>query len=331
MARIGTRRATLGLESLRWQAVVGTLQVSSGALQAATIGDWGVDIVGNGEFTTDTTGWAGVRSTISRVDSGADPGASSGGADVYALKVVADTDSGSTSYAAQNAGQTSLVGGYYRTAMRAYIKSSNGSKVITLSGPHYVASYCSTTDAWTACTNTGVAIAAARPRLDIATTGKAIGDTIYLDAIHCLRQNSVSLLRGWVSPDFEATLAHISPASAVTPFGFICRYTDSLNYWEVRILPNTAGNDLQIVQVTAGVGTVRAEADIDWTAGETDYIKITAKAGTISADHMKHGESSYSTGTSYASATQGQTSAQLGVMFYATGVSRLGSLVLKRA
>lgn len=330
MARIGTRRATLGLESLRWQAVVGTLQVSGGALQAATMGDWGADIITNKEFTSDASGWDGTRMTLSQVDSTADPGASSGGADAYALKAVATTDSASSSYFTQSTG-TIFKRASYRVAARVYIKSANGSKTVTLIGPLSVTSFCTTTDAWTACEATNQSGGTTLPRFGFAQSGKAVGDTAYFDAVHCYRQNATSLLRGWVSPDFEATLAHISPQNYPTPFGFVCRYTDASNYWEVRVLPNTAGNDLQIVQVTAGAGTVRAEADIDWTAGETDYIKITAKGGTISADHMKHGESSYSTGTSYASATQGQTSAQLGVMFYDTGASRLGSLVLKRA
>ena len=48
----------------------------------------GSNLITNGEFTTDTTGWAGYGgTTVSRVTASSDPGVPSGGTDDYCLKV----------------------------------------------------------------------------------------------------------------------------------------------------------------------------------------------------------------------------------------------------
>lgn len=155
--------------------------------------------------------------------------------------------------------------------------------------------------------------------------------TVLVDDINIYRRNTPALLAGWRSPNHVATLSQVSPAAAVTPFGYLCRYTDALNYWEVRVLPNTAGNDLQIIQVTDGAETTRAEADIDWTSDDTDEIEVTCSDSTISTAYRKSGASVWTAGPSYASATQGQTSPDVGLMLYEASVGRVSSFEIRAA
>ncbi len=123
------------------------------------------------------------------------------------------------------------------------------------------------------------------------------------------------------SPHFRARLTHISPAApSVVPAGWMFRYTDALNYWELRVLPNTGGNDMQIVQVTAGAETVRAEADVDWTAEGTDEVELIARGSTITTRYRKAG-GVWTAGPSYASATQGGAASAMGPMLYGTTVA----------
>lgn len=58
---------TFDVAPARLVPVVGTLAVSGGALRGATAGDWLGNLVANGEFTTDTTGWTAYQG------GGADP------------------------------------------------------------------------------------------------------------------------------------------------------------------------------------------------------------------------------------------------------------------
>ncbi len=79
----------------------------------------GSEKVSNGEFTTVTTGWTPGNCTLTQVDSTADPGAASGGADNGAAKQVA---TGSSSiYQAL----TLVVGTWYQFTCRAYAPSAN--------------------------------------------------------------------------------------------------------------------------------------------------------------------------------------------------------------
>ncbi len=325
----GEDKLLLNLAALppRLVPIVGTLAVSGGALRAATANDWLKNVCVNDEMSSSVIGWGGARATLSRVDSEVDPGANSGGADKWCLKMVATTDSSFTSYIYQTPIPTIVPSATYRVAARIYIPSANASKTVSLNDLFCVVSFATMTDIWTACSTIGIANAGVGVgvRFDIHPSTKAIGDTFYIDKIECRRQNAPALIAGWPSPNFVATLGHVSPASGVTPFSLLLRYTDALNYWEIRVTPNTTGNDLQIVQVTAGAETVRAEADVDWTSGSTDQLEVSALGAVISTRYKKSG-GSWTNGPSYTAATQGQGSPKLGPMFWETGVSRLSAL-----
>lgn len=152
------------------------------------------------------------------------------------------------------------------------------------------------------------------------------GDVSYYDKAECYRQNTPLLVAGWDTPHHILTLDHISPAAGVVPCSVVLRYSDALNYWEVRLLPNTAGNDLQIVQVTAGVETVRAEEDVDWTSNDIDQLRVVAEGAVIGLEHRKAGEGSWTDSASWSAATQGQGSPGVGVMLWDVGVPRVAAM-----
>ncbi len=306
----------------RWQVVAGTLTVSGGALQASALGDWGPNLIPNGEFTTDTTGWRAVWGTLARVDSSADPGVASGGADSYVLKIVAtEDDSAAYAYTTLPTWPT-LLGATITARCLMYLPSSNSA----VGGMWHIRADPGTTldtvDAWTALSTTQV-MDASDPyyvRVDIGPAGKAIGDVLYLDSVCAYRQNAAAIRN--VAPAFRARLAHISPAApSVVPAGWMFRYTSPLDYWELRLLPNTDGNDLQIVQVTAGAETVRAEADVDWTDAGTDEIELIVRGSSITTRYRKAG-GVWTSGPSYSSATQGAQSPYMGPLVYGTTTAR---------
>lgn len=67
---------------------------------------------------------------------------------------------------------------------------------------------------------------------------------------------------------YQATIT--TSGAGTTPAGLILRYSDTSNYWYLKITPGTAGTDLELVEVNAGAPTTRASADIDW-AVSTEY------------------------------------------------------------
>jgi len=77
----------------------------------------------------------------------------------------------------------------------------------------------------------------------------------------------------------QATLT--TPGAGVTPGGIIVRWLDANNYWYVRVTPGTAGNDFDLVEVNAGVPTVRGTADEDPAAATAYVITVITYGQTI--------------------------------------------------
>jgi hypothetical protein len=318
----GRRRFVDTFDALlsRWQTVAGTLTVSGG-LKASALGDWGNNLVTNGEFTTDTTGWSGAAGIpIVRVDSLVDPGTASGGADKWALKATAAA-AGSYAYIVV----TPIQGSCCELSGRVYVPAANtgiNAARIGLLGTSSGGAYTQVTaeGAWTALTALLTTWTGASLWVITGFTGATSGDVAYFDAVQVYRQNAAAIMP--FAPAFRARLWHVSPAApSVVPAGWMFRYTDALNYWELRLLPNTDGNDLQLVQVTAGEETVRAEADVDWTAEGTDEIELTVRGSSITTRYRKAG-GVWATGPSYASATQGAQARAMGPMLYGTTAAR---------
>jgi hypothetical protein len=319
--------------SSRWDVQAGSLAVSGGALQAATLGDWLGNLIVNGESWTGgppPTGWNEVGTTTIAVDSNIDPGVASPSLDAQAVKIT-KTGSADWNRIEQPIATAALqIGAKYHFGAWAYGDPGNARNQ---GHTHFLDTYSATAPSgeWRMSDAVAGPYATGQNRSFIlyvrGTT--ATGDIDYRDGAFVYRQNAPALLDGWRAPNHIATLSHVSPASGVVPFGYVCRYTDSLNYWEVRVLPNTAGNDLQIIQVTAGVETTRAEADVDWTSDDTDELMVDCRGSTISTAYRKAGAGVWTAGPSYASATQGQTSPDVGVMLYEAGVGRLSGFEIR--
>lgn len=301
----------------RWVWLAGTGAVSGGALQAATTANWGNNRVINPELTVNDDNWQSVANAVhARVDSALDPGSASGGNDNWSLKTT-NVDGGVGGYTTQPGGYEVIAGASYRFGCRVYQPVATGARM-------FVGGYtaeATQTAAWHA--------VSAGPVVPVSSVlyvrgGSGVGDIGYFDTLWAYIANAVAYLDSWPYANFRTTLDHISPAApSVVPFGWRFRATDLLNYWELRVLPNTAGNDMQIIQVTAGVETVWAESDIDWTTAATDQIELTANGQDITTRHKKSGAADWTAGPSYASATQGQTNIMQGPMFYGTTVNRL--------
>jgi hypothetical protein len=65
-----------------------------------------------------------------------------------------------------------------------------------------------------------------------------------------------------------------TPASGVCPLHLVFRADDGLTYSMVRLTPDTAGNDCQIIERVAGVETTRASADVDFAADTTYDVRV---------------------------------------------------------
>jgi len=72
-----------------------------------------------------------------------------------------------------------------------------------------------------------------------------------------------------------------TPGAGVTPGGIVVRWLDANNYWYVRVTPGTAGNDVELVEVNAGVPTVRGAADKDPAAATAYTIAVITYGQTI--------------------------------------------------
>lgn len=301
--------------------LLGTWAVAGGALQVATLGDHGRNLVTNGEFTTDTTGWtAGASATIAQVDSASDPGVASGGADNGAVRVTG----GPTSNPSVRQSSIPIVpGATYRWWGRVYPDATGTypSRINWIS-----AGNPSSGLGWQELSPKEAVAVTSTATMDAYIMGTAPGVTglvTYFDAIHAHRQNAVSPLLA-VGPTATVIADLTMPAAAVTPFGLLLRCPtlsgrlDWLNGWEVRLLPNTAGNDCQIVELVAGVETVRAEADVDWTSAGADRIKVTTRGSTLTVYAMKAGASTWTQVAQYASMTTQLNAPWAGLMGYGT-------------
>lgn len=313
---------TFGAVSPRWTLRAGTL---AAGLQAATAGNWLSTMVVNGGFETLGAGGADIWGTWDE--------STAGGGTLADEGVIVRTGS----HAAK---LTNAVGDSYVRQLNAvtpawsYIFNMYTRGDGTVAGRYRVRDATMSVDLIGAISTgvSGVVYTLVSPVFTIPNTSSniyvyayssaAVG-SCYFDDISVCRANTVATLAGWGSPNITATLDLPQPAApSVVPFSFITRYVDALNYWEVRVTPNTAGNDLEIIEVVAGVATQRAAADIDWTAGQTDQMRVTVRGASIAVEHKKFGASSWTAGASYATMATGLTATAHGLMFFGTGVNR---------
>ena len=322
---LGGKRRYRTSSFANWTPVVGA--AADGV--ASALGDWLGNLVVNGEFTEDTAGWGPARTINAWVDAAVEPGVPSGGADNGAIRITKTTEPGSgSSYADQIISADVLPpSAEARVVARMYwpsTTSEGAAPTLYIFASPDLSSRVTLRDEWELLSVTRKRGGSYSVLLHMDAAG-ALGDIIYADSVAAYRQNTPLL-----SPHRAAsgvwTWSIAQPASDVVPWSALVRYAGTGDYWEVRTKPNTDGNDLELVEVVAGVETVRAAADVDWTAGETDELRITARGTTIGVEHRKHGEAVWTAGLSYASATAHQTAGQYGQMQWGTGEKRAASV-----
>jgi hypothetical protein len=305
-------------------AGLGTVGVDGGALVATGIANRGYNEVANNEFTVDVAGWSSTAGVVpSRVDTQVDPGSVSGGSDAWALKGVKN---GGVITNLTGFPIASVIGATYALSARCYSPSgnatSNAAGVIFRESPlgwaTRLAAYTTSEDVWQDIAIQGGVATTTNAQVGLCITGTMQGDIGYYDAITCQRQNAVA----WMPPvgvNLQLPVALAMPAAPdVVPFDIIVRGADALNYWAVRVMPNTAGNDTEIIEVVAGVETVRAAADVDWTAGGTDYVLLDVRGPALTVYAMKQGASVWTAAASYATMATQLTSTGIGVQYFGT-------------
>ncbi|MFA5053401.1 MAG: hypothetical protein WC565_05045 [Parcubacteria group bacterium] len=273
-----------------WTTLLGTMATNAGALRANAIASDTYNMVLNPEFTTDTIGWGGGSgSTIARVDSAVDPGVASttaSAADDWCLKVTntAGTD-GKGIYSTTGG----IIGATYQSMCIAYAPSANvvvnAARLRAVDGGSTVA--VTAEDAWRALTITGIT-PIATPNVAVATWGATATDITYHDKVAMYLQSTIAY-GNLYTPNAMITASMISPAALVTPRAVLLRVTDALNYVRLLLLPNTAGNDTTLETVTAGVRATVQTADVDWTPGGTDKVRVLVQGNNYTVQHMKAG------------------------------------------
>lgn len=300
-------------------AGLGTVGVSGGALVATGIAvpTGAPNLASNPEFTADTAGWTAVEgATATRRDSTSAPGALSPSADKWCLEVA-----GTSVSARVQQSVTTIIGASYTASTYLFSPATNAESRkarLQVSGAFTAASDASADGAWVASSVlSGVATTTAL-LLRLENRSVTEGDLEFFDGPSFKRQNAIA----WFPPvgvNLRLPVALAMPAAPdVTPIDIIVRATDALNYWAVRIKPNTAGNDTEIVEVVAGVETVRAAADVDWTAGGTDYVLLDVRGTALTVYAMKQGASVWTIAASYATMATQLNSTGIGVQYYST-------------
>lgn len=288
-----------------WTTRLGTFQTASGALQGATLVADGIERMPNGNMETGNppTGYPTASgSTLARAAE-----ERPGGAGSYSLLATTGT-----SYLCANYPNVAIIQ-YATYLLSAWMKQLTGS-MVQIRANVGVDSGEKNYAEWTNFVGSGqITTANVYMQLLVGGTGGKTGmfDDISLQAKMAIATANLTA-NGTLTADMPM------PATGAIPRSIICRYTDLLNYWEIRFLPNTAGNDTFIIEHAAGVMTTRATADVDWTASGTDRVFVTLADSAISVDYQKQG-GDWTAGCYYASAASNQTITAHGIGGYNVG------------
>lgn len=293
-------------------------QVTDGSLQGKTPQPFGANLLSNSELSTDTSSWVPSNGSIDRVDSGTDPGASSGGADDWCAKLTATSDALVT----MAQGRSGVVGATYSFGARAYRPSANGGGEVRIQGSgglNNVVAEVTANNTWQDLRIAAQPLSIAAITLRAQIVGAVEGDIAYFDAF-TLTRAVVPMVRLHQSADGTITVPVVIPASGVVPFSLLLRATDIDNLWEVRVTPNTAGNDLQLIERDAGSERTWLEYDIGWTPGGTDEIRVAMLGPCITLLYRKQGEATFTEVGKHTDAQLNLTSRYHGFMAHNVGV-----------
>lgn len=291
-------------------ALLGTFALSGG-LSAATLAADGYELVVNGNMETGDppTGWTAETSAV--LDGVADE--RTGGVGAQSLSIVNGVNA--------NSGRASQIltlipyASHVFSVWRRNISTNPLMYVYTTPGLVLLTSVTSAVTAWEGAIKTAVATQAAY-LLWLRTTSIIAGQESRFDDVSVQATIAQLLLPAPLLNASHVCAVAWPAAPDVTPFALYLRGSDALNYWEARLTPNTAGTDCQIIQHVAGVQTVRASADVDWTPAATDMVKVIALGSTISVYHQKSGVTGWTAACSYGSATPAAAANKWGWLCY---------------
>ena len=317
----------------RWTALLGTPEVVGGALRAAAMTLDAYNLVQNPELTTNTDGYFDTACLLTRVDSAIDPGASSvaaGALNDWVLRVEASGAGSGTGYEVIPA--VAIVGsGAYRLSALSYSPSANANSNAArmFSSTHLGGQNLRTAvqDAWAELAFDTTAVAApADPlaQVQLRTQTTTAGDKTYWDRVW-LQLYSMLLVHRHRSANVQIDSEIIMPAVATTPRAIVFRVADSLNYWRVRVQPNVAGTDLWLEYVEDGAIVPVDSADIDWTADDTDELRVACHGTTIIVSHRKSGAAVWTDAITALGMTFNQTAQYHGVQLFGTADAAMSS------
>lgn len=110
----------------------------------------------------------------------------------------------------------------------------------------------------------------------------------------------IALLPDVGTPDILMTALVTPPATGTDPAWLIWRYTDADNYWGLRLTPNTAGVDMELVQVQTGIATVLGSFDADWAAGIAYRLQVSHRGSAwAQAAHTDANRIAYTTNNAF--------------------------------
>lgn len=293
------------LTALGWTAWRGVMQAQSGKAVATTLEAAGANLlpadaaeissaaaVGSEDYDT----WGGYQeATVTRVDSASDPGASSGGADPYALKVAYGS--------AANPNAAVAVGlihdRRYQLSGRIYVPAGSGQAKLTVLSPTFserpAAATLATTGAWTEVT--GPLFDASlypsysepdkRKHHVAAYCYSASGDLAYFDQVRLEEWLALYVQdAGAADHSIEATVTVGTQVSSdLPPCGLVLRGVNATNYWMARLIRSDGYYpSLCLERVENGIRTEVATATPTITQGVPVVVKaeVEGDAFTVS-------------------------------------------------
>ena len=299
------------------------VDVDSGALRGATLVANGYELVNNGNFETGDppTGWSAVDSGV--LSAVADE--RTGGSGAKALAVV----NGAAKAGSGHQGKTTVIGMQY--ALTGWAKRVNTIQTVlrALDADGVVLAVVGTATNWEQLSGTFVA-RYTTTYVRVTCNSLVTGAEARFDDVSLQMQTAIPHIIA-PTPNTQLTAVLPIPASGVVPVSLWLRGVDALNALELRVTPNTAGNDCRLIQWSGGAQTELAVADVDWTAGDVDQIRIACQGTDVGVDVMKAGAGSWSTIINEAGVTAGQTNRAFGVQLFDTGVGRVNRFVLEAA
>tara|TARA_R110002051_G_scaffold172568_1_gene242877 strand:+ start:7888 stop:9837 length:1950 start_codon:yes stop_codon:yes gene_type:complete len=222
----------------------------------------GSEVVTNGEFATDTTGWTATASTISRVSGSSDPGTVSPGSDDWVLKVV---DAGGSARATTP--MTCVVGQRYNTS--GYFYNPTGQQ------PYAGSVRVSATE-------DGIAVAGAQVALPgdsaawtaFSVTWVATASTMYFQLWPDSPTSSICYIDG-ISTKSTGVVLALQPDNIESDGDWIDASTNRLNGTTTGAIPLAIRQRLDLADANAAAGEQVLSVGTGFSVKKSGYVNAT--------------------------------------------------------